>query len=130
MSVNKVKSHAPSRVQATMPTRQLVHAEGNEDADHYAKRGADLDTEVGKPEALKNLGDKAQAAATMIGMVQKHLLDEDLRDADQVNLPKRERCCLNLWWALLSRTAWPECASSKRAKANGDAPLARSRRGR
>ena len=26
----------------------------------------------------------------MIGMVQKHLLDEDLRDADQLNLPKRK----------------------------------------
>ena len=89
VSVNKVKSHVPSRVQATMPTYQLVHVKGNEDADHYAKRGADLDTEVGKPEALKNLGDKVQAAATMIGMVQKHLLDEDLKDADQLNLPKK-----------------------------------------
>ena len=73
-----------------MPAHQLVHVKGNEDADHYAKSGADLDTEVGKPEALKNLGDKVQAAATMIGMVQKHLLDEDLRDADQLNLPKRK----------------------------------------
>ena len=49
-----------------------------------------MDTEVGKPEALKKLGDKAQAAATMTGMVQMHLLDEDLRGADQLNLPKRK----------------------------------------
>ena len=85
--VQKVKAHVTMKAKRNKTAVELLHIQGNEMADFYAKAGADDDTGFGKNEALTELSDKVTAAGQMIAMAEvKAQRAADGRDTDKLDL--------------------------------------------
>ena len=85
--VQKVKAHVTMKAKRNKTAVELLHIQGNEMADFYAKAGADDDAGFGKNEALTELSDKVTAAGQMIAMAEvKAQRAADGRGADKLDL--------------------------------------------